>query len=242
MIEKNYFLNKNSSLDYVLFEGVFEPNLTSDLLIKSIETDYLKKNKKIDILDLGCGCGIVGISIYKKFNNKNNKLFFSDISESAINNTRANLLKYNLKGEVKKGNSFEPWSKKKFDLIIDDISAISDRVAPLSSWFENISCKSGIDGSDLTLNILNQSEKFMNKNAVLYFPILSLSNSNKILVEAEKKYKNVELLVSKKWPLPKNMYKFQNELSELKNKGFINFEILNGLIVCKTSVYKCTKL
>lgn len=241
MVEKKFSIDKKSYLDYLLKEGVFEPNLTSQLLASSIVSDIINKNKNFDILDLGCGCGIVGISVFKILDNKNNKLFFSDISESAISNTKANLIKHSLDAKVKKGSSFNPWSNQKFDLIIDDISAVSDKVANMSTWFKDISCDSGIDGSDLTLEILNKSDRFMNENSVLYFPILSLSNSNKILRIAKKKYKKIELLISKKWPLPKDMYKYYNELNLFKDKGYINFEILNGLIICETSVYKCIK-
>ena len=38
---------------------------------------------------------------------------------------------------------FQPWTNDKFDLIIDDISAISSKVASLSQWFNNVSCESG---------------------------------------------------------------------------------------------------
>ena len=48
---------------------VFTPNATSDLLVASA-IKILKK--KSDILDLGCGTGFVGLTIFKnsKFKNK----------------------------------------------------------------------------------------------------------------------------------------------------------------------------
>ena len=49
-------------------KNVFQPTGTSELLIKS-SINYIKNKKKF--LDLGCGSGIIGISIAKETKNTN---------------------------------------------------------------------------------------------------------------------------------------------------------------------------
>ena len=43
----------------------------------------------------------------------------------------------------------------KFDIIVDDISGISEEVAKLSKWFENVPCNAGIDGTANIEEVLN---------------------------------------------------------------------------------------
>jgi len=134
---------------------------------------------------------------------------------------------------------FQPWTNDKFDLIIDDISAISSKVALLSQWFDNVSCESGDDGSLLTNEVLANSKKILNKNGSIFIPVLSLSNTEKIIEYAKQKFKNVKLIKSIKWPLPEEMYKYKTKLEDYKNANLINYSVLYDKIICETSIYQC---
>ena len=59
-------------------EGIFKPTGTSNLLLDEA-LKYSKNQKKI--LDLGCGSGMLGLGISKKYNKK---VFLSDISANAV--------------------------------------------------------------------------------------------------------------------------------------------------------------
>ena len=107
---------------------VFKPNATTSLLVQSSLKTIRKKS---DILDLGCGTGYVGLTIAKNTKIKNN-YFFSDLSQKAINLCKTNAKKNGIKIQAKTGNMFEPWADKKFDLIIESISAIAKKVATIS--------------------------------------------------------------------------------------------------------------
>ena len=48
----------------ILDKNVFEPNLTTKLMIESCY-EKIKKMKKINLVDIGCGCGIIGIVLKK---------------------------------------------------------------------------------------------------------------------------------------------------------------------------------
>ena len=182
---------------------VFTPNATTRLLVEStLETI----KKKSDILDLGCGTGFVGLTVAKKTKFKNN-YYFSDLSQKAINLCKKNAERNKVKIYAKAGSMYEPWQDKKFDLIIESISAIAKKVAVISPWYKNgIPCDCGEDGAELVNDVLKVTRKFLKKNGKLIFPIVTLSNKNRILRTARKNFKNVKLLVSKDWPLPKSMY------------------------------------
>ena len=61
MVNRNFDFDKlveNISLD----KNIFQPNLTSQL---SIETAFSEIQNNSKVLDLGCGCGIIGIASNK---------------------------------------------------------------------------------------------------------------------------------------------------------------------------------
>lgn len=221
--------------------NVFLPNLTSKLLFDtSLKKIILSKRKTLNLLELGCGVGAIGISLILSSKKKVN-YYASDLSKSAINLTKKNILKYNLKNtEIKYGSMFEPWDttkKRKFDLIINDVSAISNRVAKISPWFINNIPSSKTDhGLENTMDFLLNYKKFLNKNGTALFPFISLS-SKKFLNNFLKK-NNLQPFVDKKveWPLPKNLLKHKKILEKLKKNNIISYNYKHGFIVCETEV------
>ena len=78
--QKYAFKSKSiGDFEFFIDEETFTPTQTTTSIINSSLTMINNEDK---ILDLGCGCGIVGI-IIANLNNKNFKLFASDISSNA---------------------------------------------------------------------------------------------------------------------------------------------------------------
>ena len=218
--------------------GVFMPTATTDFLIK----DFLKKNHKIKnkkILDLGCGSGIISIILANHA--KNNFFYASDISNKAVICCKKNFIYFKINGEVKKGNMLNPWSNYKFDFIINDVSGISSIVAKKSKWFKNVPALTGVDGTRLTIAVIKNSIKYLNKNGCLYLPLISLSNEKKIIDIAKKYFKKLKIISKNFWFLPADLEKHKTQLNTLKKKKNINFEYKFGKYVCYTKVLELKK-
>jgi len=214
-------------------KNTFIPTGTSDLLVESVKKKLKIKGK---VLDLGAGSGYVGLKLLNLFNDKFN-LFASDIGKSSTQIIKSNAKINKKKIIIKTGSLFKPWKNYKFDFIINDVSGISEDVARVSPWFKNVSCKSGIDGTKLTVKIIKESKNFLNKKGVICFPILSFANENKILESAKKQFRYVKKIGYKEWLLPKEMISKILILESLKKKGYINFKKKFGLVIWTTKIY-----
>jgi len=230
---KNIKINSKLNLNLQISDKVFIPTSTTNILIEAAANKIKKKSK---ILDLGCGSGAVGFAL-SKLNKTYGPIYFSDISSIAIKDVKSNAKFHKITAIVKKGSLFDPWQNEKFDFIINDVAAISEKIAKISDWYKDVSCNSGIDGTKLVNRVIEKSKNFLNKNGSLFIPIISLSNEEKIIKKISKHFKKIKLVKSIDWPLPKEMYKYQKTLYDLKDRKKINFQIKWGLIICRTSVY-----
>ncbi|MBS3167547.1 class I SAM-dependent methyltransferase [Candidatus Woesearchaeota archaeon] len=110
-IKKLKSILKNKEIEFYTASGLFSLNKVdngSKLLINKC----IPKGK---VLDLGCGYGIIGLTLL--LTNKKLELTFSDINERAIVITKKNLKLNNLEANVIQSDGFEN-IKEKFDTIL----------------------------------------------------------------------------------------------------------------------------
>ena len=115
-------------------------------------------------------------------------------------------------------------------------------IAKKSPWFsDKVPSNSGEDGSDLTLSIIKKAPDYLTNNGSIQIPLISLSNTKKIVQAAKEKFSRVKIIRSKDWFLPKEMESLKETMYLLKSKNHINFEEKFGKIICNTSIAVCKK-
>ena len=159
-------------------------------------------------------------------------------SHNTVECVSYNAKKNNCEIIVKKGSLFEPWHEKKFDIIIDDISGVSSELAEMSGWFDGVPCASGIGGDVLTKTFLKESINYLNKNGQIFFPVISLSNTESILSTAKSSFDNVECVARSEFMLPESMLTHIDILEKLNEEGHISFQNKFGTIIWSTEIYR----
>jgi cyclopropane fatty-acyl-phospholipid synthase-like methyltransferase len=209
---------------------VFEPNLTTQAILEASEKlKFLKKKK---ILDLGSGSGAIGIFLKKKYKKKID-LFLSDKTVHSVSIINSNLKLNKATGVAKQSDILKSWGNEKFDLIINDISAITISVAKRFWYNQYIPHDCGNDGIKLSKKFLSSVEKNLTKTGIILMPVISISD-HKLLTQLFKKKFKAKLLVTKEWPAPKNLIK--GKVANFLKKKYI-FKKYNTYL-CFTKVYK----
>lgn len=152
--------------------GVFSKDsldMASKLLI---QTALIPKSGKV--LDLGCGYGIVGLSVLRK--NKSLDLTFSDINERALALVEKNLSLLGLKGKIIKSDVFKS-IKEHFDCILLN--------PPMAA------------GKDICFKMIEDSFNHLNKGGTLQI-VARHNKGGKTLQEKMNKIFGETIIVSKK--------------------------------------------
>lgn len=118
---------ENQKFEFVTDNGVFSKtkvDFGTDVMLKVFLRENMnKKNQKFDVLDIGCGYGVVSV-VMKTFFQKI-KIISSDVNERALELTIENLLKNevvkdkNDNFKVRKSFAFDNISEK-FDVILSN--------------------------------------------------------------------------------------------------------------------------
>ncbi|WP_018294058.1 methyltransferase [Mariprofundus ferrooxydans] len=234
--ELKFSTGPSEEIELITAEGVFTPNATTSLLIQAVRDSI---NEPVDLLDLGCGTGVLGLALYLKGLTKS-KVCASDLSQSAVMCSRKNFERYGCPAEVRAGSLFAPWSGERFDIVIDDISGIAQGVADISPWFQGVPCDTGEDGVDLVVDIIRDAPHHLVDGGMFFFPVLSLSNVDVILKVANECFGSLKRVGRQDWPLPAELKKHMPLLRKLHEEGSIKLEERFGMVVCYTEVYCAT--
>jgi len=217
--------------------GVFQPNRTTELLLDAVLGENLAGR---DVLDLGCGSGVVGLAV-RKFS-RARAVGGSDISEKAVACAGHNAVRLGLEIDHRRGSMFDPWKGMLFDVIADDVSGVAEPIARISPWYPpEIVCDAGEDGSINSIKMLEAARSHLRPGGVIFLPTVSLSNEAKILQVARKLYHQVDLLLKKSWPFKEDIWQkivANSACKRLIDQGIVKVFPRGSRMLWDTSVYK----
>ena len=133
---------------------MFRPTGTTTALIEAVRNNILSPGS---LLDIGCGSGVVGLTLSKE-GMVTGPLHASDLSEDAIKCVEDNAKDLGLDLDARCGSLFEPWKDYFFDYIIDDVAGIAKKIAEISPWYTFAPCDAGEDGANLIVQIIEQAK------------------------------------------------------------------------------------
>lgn len=216
-------------------QNVFYPTDTSALLIDACRACITSPKK---ILDLGCGSGLVGIALARAGCSAGT-LSASDMSADAVALAKRNATAASLEYDARCGSLFTPWADERFDVIVDDVAGIADDVARLSSWYPpGVDCNAGRDGTDWIVSVIRESKRHLQGDGMFIFPLLSLSNEEKILDALHDTYESCTMIMQKNWFLPDPIAREEKLVRSLMAEKAIRCEEKFGKFIWTTTIYK----
>jgi len=187
---------KYEDKNFEIFDEVYQPSDDTYLIL-----DYIKEfiNDNDFILDLGTGCGILGIVAADKAS----RVVLTDISPIAIECANENIKNNNFtsKVEARLGNLFEPINNnEQFDLILFNppYIPIDDSERKLD-WIEK-AWDGGKNGREIIDKFLNDFENYLKDNGRVLMIQTSLSNYENTVENLKNRGLFVEILEEIKFP------------------------------------------
>lgn len=158
---------------FTVLENVLIPRHDTEISVEII-LKLVKENNIKNMLEIGCGTGIVSITVDLESEGKIN-ITSVDISPYAIKNSNINkkILKSNIK--ILKSNLFEKVDEK-FDLIYSNppyikTSEIENLQVEVRNHEPRLALDGGSDGLCFYRKIIKKSQDYLNKNGFLVFEI-----------------------------------------------------------------------
>lgn len=177
-------MQEGKPMQYVLGKVNFYGNtfkVDERVLIPRFETEELVENtikyskefftEPVDIIDLGCGSGVIGLTLEKKLSTKTVDLI--DISEEALEVANENGKRLDSKANFIKSDMLENIDKK-YDIIISNppyIRADEEIEEIVKNNEPHLALYAGTDGLDCYRKILQNVEKNMKERCLIAFEI-----------------------------------------------------------------------
>lgn len=214
---------------------VFYPTSTSVLLLRAVRKFFT--HEPATALDLGCGTGVVAV-VLGKYVLPGGKVYASDLSEAAVKLARKNAAVHGVAMECRCGSLFEPWAGMTFDLIVDDVAGVAEPIARASRWYpEDVPSEAGEDGTRWITQVLEQAPGFLAEGGHLFFPIITLSNAQRILATAEKHFARVELLEEQWYPFDQHLLANFEVVQKLADTGLVEIKQRGSRQLWATRIY-----
>jgi precorrin-6B methylase 2 len=199
---------------------LFRPTLTTTILTEQLDAASVRDQT---ILDLGCGIGPIAIGLAMS---GAAHVYATDIMREACELAMDNAALNGVGDRITfmQGNLFEPLGDLQFDVIVDDVSAVTEDVARLSRWFPRGVPSGGEDGTVNTIEMLVTSQRHLKPGGFLLFPVLSLSRQARIVEVARQVYgERLVRVASRRIPFSGDLKDNLSRLQHLQSQGLIEF-------------------
>jgi len=178
---------------FYVSQRVYEPAEDTFLLAENLVV-----NENDVVLDVGTGCGILGVLAAKK----TEKVAATDISPYAVNCARMNASENGVlaKMDIRLGNLFEPIKKnEKFDMIIFNAPYLPTSASEKKSWIGK-AWAGGQSGRDIIEPFLSEVPKYLKKKGRILLVQSSLSNIDKTVRRFKEGGLDAKIVAEKKFP------------------------------------------
>ena len=185
---KKFFFNDH--VFYVL-ENVYEPAEDTFLL-----AEFLLVNKNDFVLDMGTGCGILGILAAKKAR----AVVAVDINPHAVGCAKMNVKLNGVEGKVDilRGDLFQPIKEGEgFDIILFNAPYLPSGSDEEKTWVEK-AWAGGLDGRELIDRFLLKAPNYLKMKGKILLVQSTLSNVDKTLKTLEKAGLKAKIIAEKK--------------------------------------------
>ncbi len=186
-------------LKFQVNKQVLIPRMDTEILIEKVEEE-IKKQKKdegdgknIEVLDLCCGSGAIGISIGKR--NERTNVTLSDVSKGALKVADKNARVNHINVEIIESDLFQKITKK-FDIICSNPPYIPTReietlMKEVKSFEPKLALDGGKDGLDFYRKIIKEGKDFLKLNGTLIMEIGHGQGQEVIMLMKEEAYSNI---------------------------------------------------
>lgn len=163
----NFYGNK-----FIVNEKVLIPRFETEELVENT-INYIKEyfNIPVNIIDLGCGSGVIGLTLKQKI--KDSDVTLLDISEDALKVAQENSKQLNLPVKFIKNNMLENLNEK-YDVIISNPPYIktNEEIEEIVKNNEpHLALYAGEDGLDYYRSIINNIQKNLKEKYLIAFEI-----------------------------------------------------------------------
>jgi len=214
---------------------VFYPTSTTVLLLRAARRALAYRPRSV--LDLGCGCGVVGVVLAKCLP-PDAVVHASDLSAGAVRLARHNAARNGVQIDCRRGSLFEPWAGERFDLIVDDVAGVAEPLAQASGWYPpGVPSDAGPDGTRWILDVLAQAPDYLPPSGRLIFPLLTLSRETVALEAARARFTAVELVEEQWYPLADELLARLPLVEQLAAGGAVQIEKRGSRWCWATRVY-----
>jgi release factor glutamine methyltransferase len=215
-----------------LSERTFPPSSISLLLGDAIDVADGET-----VLDVGCGCGVLGIvSALLGAGRVHGVDSAPDTAEVAEAN--AQRLGVADRTTFTSGDLFEPIPDDVVaDLVIGDVSGIPDTLARVSGWFPD-GRGGGASGVELPVRLVEKAPGWLSDRGRLLLPSGSLQDEQQLLAAARDTFAHVEKVGERRLPLPQNIAA-TSEVEQLWRDGVIDLEPRGSRLLWYARAWYC---